>query len=251
MRGRFEGRVAIVTGAAHGIGRATAVRLASEGASIGMLDRDGSALESLAAELGTEKSLAMGCDILSSAQVHEAVGAVAERFGRVDALAAVAGGSEAADDPLDEGHWRRILDLNLESAARLVRASLPHLEATSGSVVLTGSVNGLAAYGEPAYAAAKAGLVLLARNLAVLHGGAGVRVNVVAPGTIRTRVWDGQPGGADRLAPLYPLGRVGEPEEVAAAIAFLASDDASFITGVTLPVDGGSLAGPLQSLLRD
>ncbi len=108
------------------------------------------------------------------------------------------------------------------------------------------SVNGLAAFGEVPYSAAKAGLGLLTRNLAVELGPVGIRVNVVAPGTVRTRVWDGQTGGADRLRPLYPLGRVGEPADIAAAVAFLASDDAAWITGVTLPVDGGALAGPAQ-----
>ena len=104
----------------------------------------------------------------------------------------------------------------------------------------------MAAFGEEAYSSAKAGLGLLTRNLAVKLGPAGIRVNAVAPGTVRTRVWDGQDGGADRLRPLYPLGRVGEPSDIAAAVAFLASDDASWITGVTLPVDGGVLAGPAQ-----
>ena len=108
------------------------------------------------------------------------------------------------------------------------------------------SVNGLAGFGEVAYSSAKAGLGLLTRNLAITLGPAGIRVNAVAPGTVRTRVWDGQDGGADRLRPLYPLGRVGEPSDIAAAVAFLASDDAAWITGVTLPVDGGVLAGPAQ-----
>jgi NAD(P)-dependent dehydrogenase (short-subunit alcohol dehydrogenase family) len=132
---------------------------------------------------------------------------------------------------------------------RLIRACREALIASKGSIVMVGSVNGVAAYGEPAYAAAKAGLTLLAKNLAVELGPAGVRINVVAPGTVRTRVWDHQ-GGPDALAPLYPLGRVGEPADIAAAIAFLASDDASWITGVTLPVDGGSLAGPLATMSR-
>ena len=90
---------------------------------------------------------------------------------------------------------------------------------------------------------AKAGLHSLTQNLAVQLGPDGIRVNTVAPGTVRTRVWEGQPGGADRMAPLYPLGRVGEPEDIAAAVAYLLSSDAGWVTGVVLPVDGGLLAG--------
>jgi NAD(P)-dependent dehydrogenase (short-subunit alcohol dehydrogenase family) len=130
---------------------------------------------------------------------------------------------------------------------RCIRAALPQLRRRpAAAIVSITSVNGLAAFGEEAYSSAKAGLSLLTRNLAVKLGPEGIRVNTVAPGTVRTRVWDGQSGGADRLRPLYPLGRVGEPSDIAAAVAFLASDDASWITGVTLPVDGGVLAGPAQ-----
>jgi NAD(P)-dependent dehydrogenase (short-subunit alcohol dehydrogenase family) len=133
----------------------------------------------------------------------------------------------------------------------MIRACLPHLKATRGVVVLVGSVNGLVAFGEPAYSSAKAGLSLLARNLAVTLGPDGIRINVVAPGTVRTRVWDTQQGALERLRDNYPLGRVGEPSDIAPAIAFLASSEASWITGVTLPVDGGGTAGPLISLMHD
>jgi NAD(P)-dependent dehydrogenase (short-subunit alcohol dehydrogenase family) len=109
--------------------------------------------------------------------------------------------------------------------------------------VTVSSVNAFTALGSEAYSSAKAALTSLTGNLAASLGHDGIRVNAVAPGTIRTRVWDSQVGGADRLAPLYPLGRVGEPEDVAGAIAFLASSDAAWITGQTLPVDGGLLTG--------
>ena len=105
------------------------------------------------------------------------------------------------------------------------------------------SINAFTALGSESYSSAKAGLTSLTGNLAASLAKDGIRVNAVAPGTIRTRVWDAQVGGADRLVPLYPLGRVGEPEDIAAAIAFLASRDAAWITGHTLPVDGGLLAG--------
>jgi NAD(P)-dependent dehydrogenase (short-subunit alcohol dehydrogenase family) len=109
--------------------------------------------------------------------------------------------------------------------------------------VTVSSINAFTALGSEAYSSAKAGLTSLTGNLAASLGHDGIRVNAVAPGTIRTRVWDSQAGGADRLAPLYPLGRVGEPEDIAAAVAFLASRDAAWITGHTLPVDGGLSTG--------
>jgi meso-butanediol dehydrogenase / (S,S)-butanediol dehydrogenase / diacetyl reductase len=113
----------------------------------------------------------------------------------------------------------------------------------SPAIVTVSSINAFTALGSEAYSSAKAGLTSLTGNLAASLAHDGIRVNAVAPGTIRTRVWDGQEGGADRLVALYPLGRVGEPEDVAGAIAFLASSDAAWITGHTLPVDGGLLTG--------
>ena len=113
----------------------------------------------------------------------------------------------------------------------------------SPAIVTVSSINAFTALGSESYSSAKAGLTSLTGNLAASLARDGIRVNAVAPGTIRTRVWDGQEGGADRLEPLYPLGRVGEPEDVAGAIAFLASRDAAWITGHTLPVDGGLMTG--------
>jgi NAD(P)-dependent dehydrogenase (short-subunit alcohol dehydrogenase family) len=252
---RFDDRVAVVSGGANGIGWATVERLLDEGARVAVLDREpdaaASQLEKRAARDAStpERTAVLECDVTDPASVDDAVAAVLDRFGRIDVVASVAGGDNAVDDGLDEEHWNAIVSLNLHGPVRLIRACREALIASKGSIVMVGSVNGVAAYGEPAYAAAKAGLTLLAKNLAVELGPAGVRINVVAPGTVRTRVWDHQ-GGPDALAPLYPLGRVGEPADIAAAIAFLASDDASWITGVTLPVDGGSLAGPLATMSR-
>jgi NAD(P)-dependent dehydrogenase (short-subunit alcohol dehydrogenase family) len=119
-----------------------------------------------------------------------------------------------------------------------------------GAIALVGSVNGLAAWGGAPYSAAKAGLVNLTQQLGAELGPRGIRVNLVAPGTVRTRVWDDQPGRPDQMAVLYPLGRIGEPEDIANALAFLCSPDASWITGVTLPVDGGASAGPRHLFTR-
>lgn len=250
--GRFDGRVAFVTGAGHGIGRAVAERLAAEGARVVAADVDVDAAaevrEGMAAH-GSGGSIAVDCDVHDTDSVNRAVGRAVSELGRLDILVNVAGASmpfARLEDVADED-WNRIVDLNLTGAMRCIRAALPQLRAQgSGSIVSISSVNGMAAFGEEPYSSAKAGLLMFTRNLAVQLGPTGIRVNAVAPGTIRTRVWEGQDGGADRLTPLYPLGRVGEPSDIAAAVAFLASDDASWITGVTLPVDGGALAGPAQ-----
>ncbi|MGN6204278.1 SDR family NAD(P)-dependent oxidoreductase [Humibacter sp.] len=250
---RFDDRVAVVSGAANGIGWATTERLLDEGARVALLDREPEVAASRLAERTerdpstAERTAVFECDVMDAASVDRAVASALERFGRVDVLASVAGGDHFVEDGLDEAHWNEIVSLNLHGPMRLIRACREALMASRGAIVMVSSVNGIAAYGEPAYGSAKAGLTLLAKNLAVEFGPSGVRINVVAPGTVRTRVWDHQ-GGPDALAPMYPLGRVGEPADIAAAIAFLASDDASWITGVTLPVDGGSLAGPLATM---
>ena len=247
---RFEGRVAFVSGAAHGIGRAVAVRLAREGASVTVADLDVQAAERTADEVTGfgGSAFAVGCDVTDRASVDASIAASIERFGRLDVLVNTAGGDtpEPPFPKADDDLWQRQLDLNLSGVVRCIRAALPLLLASTagGNVVTIGSVNGLSAFGSYPYSAAKAGLQILTKNLAAEYGRRGLRFNLVAPGTVRTRVWDDQPGALDRLAKLYPLGRVGEPEDIAAAVAFLASDDAAWITGTILPVEGGILSGP-------
>ena len=245
MTERLAGRVAFITGAAHGIGRATAIRLAHEGASVALADRDLAAAERVAAAITARgaAAIALECDVTDTAAVDRSVAFAADRFGQLDVLANVAG-ADIDEPPFAEQPddiWHRMHDLNLMSVVRCVRAAIPHLLGSphGGSVVSVSSVNGLLAIGSYPYSAAKAGLHNLTVNLAAEYGPRGVRFNVVAPGTIRTRVWDDQPESFARMRQLYPLGRVGEPADVAAAIAFLASDDAAWITGVVLPVDGG------------
>lgn len=248
---RFTGRVALVTGGGHGIGRATVRRVADEGGAVAIADLDLEAAQSVAAERDAE-AIALRCDVTDSDSVNSAVRRTVEHFGRLDILINVAGGAspQAPIDAMSDEGWQGELDLNLTGAMRCVRAAVPHLARSpvGGVIVSVSSVNGMTALGGEPYSAAKAGLIMFSRNLAIDLGPAGIRVNVVAPATIRTRVWEGQPGGADAMTDLYPLGRVGEPEDVAAAITFLASDDAAWITGVTLPVDGGLLTGPRQLL---
>jgi meso-butanediol dehydrogenase/(S,S)-butanediol dehydrogenase/diacetyl reductase len=246
---RFEGKVAFVTGAAHGIGRATAVRLAAEGASVALADVDTDAAGQLAAELagGGGSAIALECDITSRDSVDAAVAATADRFGRLDVLAQVAGHNLANRTEVEPGdaQWARQYDFTFTGAVRCIEASLPHLVASgSGAVVLVGSISGVVALGTNPYAAAKAGLISLVANLAAEHGPSGVRFNVVAPGTIATRAFANRPQALEDLKAIYPLRRVGRPEDVAAAVAFLASDDAAWITGVTLPVEGGLTTGP-------
>lgn len=249
---RFEEQVVFITGAANGIGAATARRLHSEGATVVIADRERETGQSLADDLG-DRATAVYCDVRDRASVDAAIAAVRDAYGRLDQLVAVAGGSAPTPsmEEVPDELWADLLDLNLVGAVRCIRAALPLLaDSDRAAVVMVSSVNGLAAFGEEPYAAAKAGLSNLAMNLAVRYGPQGIRFNVVAPGTVRTRSWGGaRSEGLERMKQLYPLGRVGEPEDIAAAVAFLASGDASWITGVTLPVDGGVLAGPLHRML--
>ena len=248
---RFEDRVALITGAAHGIGRATADRIAAEGGCVVVTDVDADAAADAAAKLqaGGARAHAVGCDVTSPEAVRAAVAAVVDRFDRLDVLVSNVGvATDTAFEDVDDAGWHREVDPTLNGAVRCIQAALPHLLASpAGAVVMVGSVNGLAGFGNEAYSAAKAGLVSLTQNLALRYGGQGLRFNLVAPATVRTRIWNRRlatdPGVLERMAAHYPLGRVGEPADIAAAIAFLASDDAAWITGTVLRVDGGILAG--------
>ncbi|MPY64119.1 SDR family NAD(P)-dependent oxidoreductase [Streptomyces spongiae] len=245
---RFEGYGAFITGAARGIGAATARRLGEEGARVLVTDVDLDAAEKTAAEL-RERGLAAeayGCDVGDRTSVEAAVAYAVDAFGSLDVLVNSAACC-TPDVPLFEDEpdeaWARDLDLTLTGAYRCCRAALPHLVASGrGAIVTIGSVNGIQDFGNHAYSAAKAGLMSLTRTLAGHAAPRGVRVNLVAPGTVRTSAWEGRDDDLDSVARVYPLGRVGEPEDIAAAVAFLASRDAAWITGTTLCVDGGLLA---------
>jgi len=241
---RFEGYAALITGAGRGIGEAIARRLASEGARVLVTDVD----EQLAAKAAEsiDGAESCGCDVGDRSSVEAAVAYAVDRFGGLDVLVNNAA-SCTPDTPLFEDQpddaWHRDLDISLTGAFRCARAALPHLAAGGrGAIVNIGSVNGEQDFGNHAYAAAKAGLASLTRTLAGDAAARGVRVNQVTPGTIRTPNWTGREASLGALARLYPLGRVGEPEDIAAAVAFLASSDAAWITGTTLRVDGGLLA---------
>lgn len=249
---RFTGSRVMVTGAAHGIGRACAQWLAAEGARVAVADLDVATARDVVTALGgpTDGHLAVELDVTVDDSVRACLATVVDRLGGLDVLVNVAGGGVPHEDfeHVGDDTWSRVLELNLMSAVRCIRAALPHLRRSENhpAIVSVSSINALVALGGEPYSAAKLGLVSLTQNLAAQLGPNGIRVNAVAPGTIRTRVWDDQEGGADRMVPLYPLGRVGEPDDIAAAVAFLASHEAGWITGHTLPVDGGLLTGHRQ-----
>ncbi|MYR24690.1 MULTISPECIES: SDR family oxidoreductase [unclassified Streptomyces] len=244
MTQRFEGHAALITGAARGIGAATARRLAAEGARVLLTDADEVAARATAAAIPGAEPYRL--DVRIRAEAEAAVAHAVERFGRLDVLVnnAYAAGDDAElfEDESDEV-WERDIDVCLGGAFRCSRAALPHLVASGrGAIVTIGSVNAEADFGGHAYSAAKAALTSLTRTLAGHAGPRGVRVNLVEPGTVRTTAWADRPAHLEAFAGLYPLGRVGEPEDVAAAVAYLASADASWVTGTTLRVDGGILA---------
>ena len=254
---RFDRRAIYITGAGHGIGRAIALRLAAEGGSIAVSDIDAVAAEEVAREIGATggKAFATTCDVTDTASVEASFADAVARLGHLNVLVNTAGGDwdEPVFGEIADELWDRKMDVNLTGVVRCIRAALPSLIAAGpgSNVVTIGSINGNVAVGGYAYSAAKAGLEILTKNLAVRYGRQGLRFNVVSPGTIRTRNWIGREEDLGKLARMYPLGRVGEPADVAAAVAFLASADASWITGVNLPVEGGIMAGPLNALVAD
>jgi meso-butanediol dehydrogenase / (S,S)-butanediol dehydrogenase / diacetyl reductase len=247
---RFAGRRVLVVGAGTGIGLATARRVADEGASVVVADRDEAACVEAVSSLAGPGHRTAAVDVTSQASVQ----ALVSSLDRLDVLVHVAGGDRPhpAFAETDDRVWTELLELNLLGVVRTCRAVAPLLLRSDAgpAVVVVGSVNAVVALGSEPYSAAKAGVVSLVANLAV-DLAPRVRVNAVLPATIATRVWDDQPGGAERLRALYPLDRVGTPDDVAGAVAFLASDDAAWITGHALPVDGGLLTGGTLRRLLD
>jgi len=241
-------KVAIVTGAGRGIGRAIAVRFAAEGARVvvdDINDENGHATVDAIAANGGE-AMFVHADVSRKDEVDALVRETLSHYGRVDVLVSNALCSLEA---ILEDDWREVLDVCLVGAANCCDAVLPiMIDQGSGAIVAISSVNAYYVWGEfPAYSAAKAGIIALTRSIAVNHGRDGIRANAICPGTINTRAWDAvrenQPDMVMHIKDHYPLGRIGEPEEVASAAAFLASDEASFITAAVLPVDGGLTAG--------
>lgn len=243
-RGALAGRVALVTGGAAGIGRATVERFLAEGARVVTLD-----VGDLSELAGRADVTAIAGDAMRAEEVAEAF-AAADALGEVDAVVANVGGAAvaAAAHETDPDEWRRVLDLNLTAAYLAMSAAAQRMvPRRRGSIVAVSSVQGMRGFPEhAAYAAAKAGVIGLARQMAVDCGPQGVRVNAVCPGTVLTegvRAWLEtlpDPAGREREFTRWPaLRRTGTPEEIAAAILWLASDESSYVSGHALVVDGG------------
>lgn len=250
MDQRLTGKFAIVTGAASGIGAATARLFARQGARVAILDINEEAAQQLAAEIsaGGYSAAAWRCDVADADQVSAAVTAGVERFGAIHVLFNNAGiALRAPVSEQNEEDWDRVIDTNVKGAYLCSRASIPHFPPEGGSIIHTSSVTGITGVrGRAAYSSAKAALVGLTRNMAVDYAHRNIRVNCVCPGFVRTpfiqAILD-DPERTQRLTAMHPLGRLGEPDDIASAVLFLASDESSWITGHALVVDGGFSAG--------
>jgi len=251
--GRFKDQVAVVVGAAHGIGKTIAERLGKEGATVVMLDIDREGLESAgcAVQSNGSKVQKIYCDVCESADVSSAIKQVIDRHGRIDILMQVAGiAPQVPFLELDEATWDRTINTNLRGAFLVSRAVLPHMvERRKGRLVFMASTNSWDGEAQLAhYNASKSGLFLLAKTIAREFGKFGINSNAVGPGFIKTRL--SAPILEDPFFQakytsengVIPLGRLGTTDDVAAAALFLASDEAAFISGVLLFVDGGQLA---------
>jgi NAD(P)-dependent dehydrogenase (short-subunit alcohol dehydrogenase family) len=244
-------RIVLVTGAAGGIGRTLVSRFVSAGDTVLAQDRVESGLDQVVAECAglTGKIYPVVADLTDTAAVFEKIGTAIRSHGTVDILVANAGvASSSTIRKTTIESWHSDIDINLNGTMHSVQAVLQGMMSKKkGNIVVIGSVNALIALGHPAYSAAKAGLISYVKSLATELGPVGVRANIILPGTVRTPIWQEQvnknPALFNQLIKWYPLGRIVEPNDIAEAAFFLASDTAAAITGATLPVDCGLSAG--------
>jgi NAD(P)-dependent dehydrogenase (short-subunit alcohol dehydrogenase family) len=256
MKPRLQGKTALITGAASGIGLGTAAYFCREGAAVSLLDNQADKVEEVAAQLRKEghRALAVGADVTQSDQVRRAVEATVAQFGRLDVLFANAGIGYTGDLlQTSDADWDQVMNVNAKGVFLSCREAVRQMLAQQppgGALVLNGSISGLVGIpGQAPYGPSKGAVVEMTRQLAVEYARRGIRVNCVCPGTVDTAVlrramqMSGDPQGfLDMLIAGHPVGRIGTAEEIAAAVAFLASDEASFITGAILAVDGGYTA---------
>jgi 3-oxoacyl-[acyl-carrier protein] reductase len=243
---RFSGKTALVTGAASGIGRAAAVLLAAEGANVALVDKQPTSHS--VAEIGPSAGTRCSehrADVSDSQAVDRAMSEATERWGRVDVVLANAGiNRDGFVHQLTDERWDEVLRVNLTGAFYLCRSAFARFGADGGSIVATSSVSALGNLGQANYAASKSGLVGLVRTLALEGAERGIRVNAVAPGFTATRMVESVPQRVrEKLVARIPMKRLARPEEIARAMLFLASEEASYITGQVVFVDGGASVG--------
>jgi NAD(P)-dependent dehydrogenase (short-subunit alcohol dehydrogenase family) len=242
---RFKDKVVIVTGGASGIGEASVRAFAREGAKVVIADFADHG-QALADELGADKALFIKIDVTDSEAVQAMIAQTVAQFGRLDVMFANAG--IAADGPIDEleeSAWQRTIDINLGGVYLCDKYAIQQFLKQGGGVIVNcGSIHShVGKRGVTAYAAAKGGVKLLTQTLGIEYGAKGIRVNAVCPGYIDTPLLSHIPDDAkEKLVALHPMGRLGRAEEVANAVLFLACDEASFVTGSSLMVDGGYTA---------
>jgi len=249
----FAGKVAFVTGAGSGIGRATALAFADRGAAVSIADVSAGASRAVADEIGRTGGQALGltCDVTVSSDVQTALRQTVEAFGRLD-FAFNNAGIEQAPTPLadiTEDQWQRVLDIDLRGVFLCMKYEIPLvLAAGGGAIINTSSGAGVKGFaGGGAYGAAKHGVIGLTRCAALDYAAANVRINAICPGIIETPMMDrfsgGTPEGRERVIGQEPVGRMGRPEEIASAVMWLCSDNAAFTVGHALVVDGGQTVG--------